>query len=179
MPHPTQTLQWQTLLYPNCLTDNWQMNDSERMALTGLLARQQPACSIEVGTYCAGSLSLISQYSKVVFSIDIDETIPSRFHFPNVSFLTGPSTVILPHLLRELDAAGIPLDFILIDGDHSANGVMQDVACLLSYVPKKPFFVLLHDSFNPECRRGMVNAGWREIPILPLARSGFRPRQSG
>ena len=166
---------WQATLYADCLVDNWQMNDSERMALAGLLARQQPYCSIEVGTYCGGSLSLISQFSKMVFSIDIDDTIPSRFSFPNVSFLTGPSTLILPHLLRELDKARTPVDFILIDGDHSESGVMGDIACLLAYIPKNPFFVLLHDSFNPECRRGMLNAGWEKSPYCHWVDIDFVP----
>jgi len=117
-----------------------------------------------VGTYHGGSLSLISQYSKMVFSIDIDETIPSRLSFPNVSFLTGSSHLILPVLLRELDQAGIPVDFVLIDGDHSTDGVKRDIRCLLHYVPKKPLFVALHDSFNPGCRQGMLEAGWEESP---------------
>lgn len=151
---------WQHALYPDCLCEKWQMNDSERMALTGLLARHTPDCSIEVGTYWGGSLSLISQYSKMVFSIDIDDSIRSRFSFPNVTFLTGASTAILPYLLRELDKANIPLDFVLIDGDHSANGIKADVECLLAYVPKKPLFVVMHDSFNPECRMGMLEAAW-------------------
>ena len=152
------------VLYPGCLCSNWQMNDSERLTLTALLARHQPHCSIEVGTYHGGSLSLISQYSKMVFSIDIDETIPSRLSFPNVSFLTGSSHLILPVLLRELDQAGIPVDFVLIDGDHSTDGVKRDIRCLLPYVPKKPLFVALHDSFNPGCRQGMLEAGWEESP---------------
>src|SRR5579875_1301554 len=150
------------VLYPGCLCSNWQMNDSERLTLTALLARHQPSCSIDVGTYHGGSLSLISQYSKMVFSIDIDETIPSRLSFPNVSFLTGSSHLILPVLLRELDQAGIPVDFVLIDGDHSTAAVKRDIRCLLHYVPKKPLFVALHDSFNPGCRQGMLEAGWEE-----------------
>jgi hypothetical protein len=166
---------WQNALYRDCLLENWQMNDSERMALIGLLAREQPHCSIEVGTYHGGSLSLISQYSKMVFSIDIDKTIPSRMSFSNVSFLTGRSTVILPHLLRELDNADTPVGFVLIDGDHSAEGVMGDVACLIGHVPKKPFFVLLHDSFNPECRRGMLSAGWEKSPYCHWVDIDFVP----
>lgn len=140
--------------------EKWQMNESERMALTGLLARHSPERCIEIGTYCGGSLSLISQYSKMVFSIDTDDSIRSRFSFSNVTFLTGYSTAILPYLLDELEKANIALDFVLIDGDHSANGVKADVECLLTYVPKKPIFVLMHDSFNPECRSGMLNAAW-------------------
>jgi hypothetical protein len=151
------------------------MSDSERMALTGLIARHKPFCSIEVGTYCGGSLSLISQYSKMVFSIDIDETISSRFSFPNVSFLTGRSTLILPHLFNELDKAKIPVEFLLIDGDHSAAGILGDLNCLLDYVPKKPLFVVLHDSFNPECRRGMLEADWQRSPFCHWVDLDFVP----
>ena len=170
---------WKRALYRDCLCENWQMHDSERLALTGLLARHQPYCSIEVGTYHGGSLSLICQYSKLVFSIDIDEAIPSRLNLPNVNFLTGPSHVILPHLLGELDRANIPVEFMLIDGDHSAAGVKRDIACLLSYVPSKPMFVALHDSFNPECRQGMLEAGWERSPYCHWVDLDFIPGKLG
>lgn len=170
---------WKRTLYPDCLCENWQMHDSERLALTGLLARHQPHCSVEVGTYHGGSLSLISQYSKMVFSIDIDKSIPSRFRFPNVTFLTGFSHMILPHLFRELDSAGVALEFMLIDGDHSAAGVKRDIACLLTYVPKKPLFVALHDSFNPECRQGMLEAGWETSPYCHWVDLDFVPGKLG
>jgi len=171
----SSAMAWQNALYPGCLCEKWQMNDSERIALTGLLARHTPHCSIEVGTYFGGSLSLISQYSEMVFSIDVDDTLRSRFTFPNVTFLTGRSTEILPHLLHELDRAHIPLEFMLIDGDHTANGVKSDIACLLTYIPKKPLFVVLHDSFNPECRRGMLEAGWNTSPYCHWVDLDFVP----
>lgn len=166
---------WKRVLYPNCFYEKWQMNDSERLALTGLLARHQPHCSIEVGTYQGGSLSLISQYSKMVFSIDIDPAIASRFNFPNVTFLTGRSHLILPRLLGELDKADIALEFMLIDGDHSRTGVKNDIGSLLTYSPKKPLFVALHDSFNPDCRAGMLEAGWEKSPYCHMVDLDFVP----
>jgi len=54
---------WENIIYPECLMENWQMNHSERLALTAILERHQPKCSIEIGTFKGGSLSLISQYS--------------------------------------------------------------------------------------------------------------------
>ena len=84
-------------MYPGCLRENWQMHDSERLALTALLARRRPRCAIEIGTYQGGSLSLLSQYCEMVFSIDIDPDIPQKLrHLNNVSFLTGPSSAVLP-----------------------------------------------------------------------------------
>jgi hypothetical protein len=172
----TSLRSWREILYPNCLLDNWQMAESERMVLTALLTRHRPQCSIEVGTYCGGSLSLISQYSKMVFSIDIDPVVPERLgDAKNVSFLTGQSSHVAPLLLEELDARGIAVEFILIDADHSAEGVKRDTAWLLEYVPKKPLFVMLHDSFNPECRRGMLETRWARSPYCHWVDLDFVP----
>jgi hypothetical protein len=152
---------WEDILYPGCLRSHWQMNGSERLALTALLARLKPACSIEVGTYHGGSLSLIAQYSGSVVSIDTDPTVATRIgSLPNVHYLTGNSVEILPNLLKQLTNAGVPVEFILIDGDHSAEGVLKDISTILDYVPTKPLFVLLHDSFNPGCRSGMLKTNF-------------------
>jgi glycosyltransferase involved in cell wall biosynthesis len=175
LAHPPAS--WQeslyNVLYPECLRDHWQMHDSERMAVTALLSRLKPVCSIEIGTYMGGSLSLISQFSQIVFSIDIEPVmVPSR---ENVSFLTGPSEIVLPKLLNELDEAGVAPHFILIDADHSTEGVKRDIKMVLDYVPREPLFVMLHDSFNPECRRGMLDAGWSESPYCHFIDVDFVP----
>src|ERR1035438_4459976 len=69
------------VLYPELLTRDWQMSDSERMALTALLARHRPKCGIEIGTYQGGSLSLLSQFCDAVFSIDIDPKVAENFRY--------------------------------------------------------------------------------------------------
>jgi glycosyltransferase involved in cell wall biosynthesis len=164
---PSSFPDWTEVLYPGCDLPNWQQENSERLAIAGVLARQRPRCSIEIGTYRGGSLSLIRQFSDIVFSIDIEPTIPDRFRdFHNVSFLTGSSHAILPILFHELDEAKVPVEFILVDGDHSERGVAQDIACILDYTPKAPLFVLFHDSFNPDCRRGMLTAPWARSPYV-------------
>jgi glycosyltransferase involved in cell wall biosynthesis/cephalosporin hydroxylase len=170
------TRDWQDIVYPGCLRQHWQMNDSERLALTALLARHRPRCAIEVGTYQGGSLSLLGQYCDMVFSIDIDPGIPAKLgHLDRVSFLTGPSAVVLPVLLKELDAAGVAVDFVLIDADHSESGVRSDLELVLAYVPKSPLFVAVHDSFNPDCRRGMLTAPWARSPHVRWVDLDFVP----
>jgi glycosyltransferase involved in cell wall biosynthesis/cephalosporin hydroxylase len=167
---------WEDVLYPNCVIPNWQMHDSERIGLGGLLARQQPGCAIEIGTYYGGSLSLISQYSDIVFSIDIDPEVPSRFSKPeNVSLFTGPSTTVFPELMRVLEAENVAVDFILIDGDHSSEGVRRDINLVLGYVPKKTTMVVMHDSFNPGCRKGMLEANWAACPYVSWIDLDFIP----
>ena len=167
---------WDQVLYADCLGENWQMHDSERLALTAILARHRPEICIEVGTYQGGSLSLISQYARTVFSIDIDPSIPEKFsHFKNVSFLTGPSSFILPALLSEMDRVQIGPDFILIDGDHSRGGVKTDIESVLRYRPIRPFFLVMHDSVNPGCRAGMMEAPWRESRFCQWVDLDFVP----
>lgn len=167
---------WQEILYPCCLCENWQMNESERMGLTSVLHRIKPHCAIEIGTYKGGSLSLISQYAEVVFSIDIDPSIPEKFkQFSNVSFFTGPSQIILPALLRELDQAEIAVDFVLIDGDHSTEGIKRDIEIMLTYIPKSPMFIMMHDGFNPKCRQGMLAAQWEKSPYVHWVDLDFIP----
>ena len=163
-------------LYPGLLTRDWQMSASERLALTAVLSRHRPKCGIEVGTYRGGSLSLLSQFCDAVFSIDIDPKVAENFgYFQNVAFLTGNSSAILPSLLAELDRADMPPEFVLIDGDHSPEGIKRDVGCLLDYTPKRPLFVVMHDSFNPACRRGMLEAGWGRSPYLQWIDLDFVP----
>jgi hypothetical protein len=164
-PAPGRPVPWTDVLYPSCILHNWQTHDGERLALLALLARHKPHCSIEVGTFYGGSLSLIAQFSDIVFSIDIDPEAVRRVRpMPNVTLLTGDSADVLPALFRELTAAHIPVDFILIDGDHSQAGLKRDIALILQYVPLKPLFVVMLNSFNPECRQAMMESAWQESP---------------
>jgi hypothetical protein len=167
---------WTNLLYPSCILEHWQMFDGERLALTGVLARHKPHISIEIGTFHGGSLSLISQCSDIVFAIDIDpQSVVRAGHLPNVTFLTGKSSDILPLLFRELTDAGLSVDFILLDGDHSAEGIKRDISLILEYIPTKPLFVVMHDSFNPGCRQGMLDSPWHESPYCHWVELDFVP----
>ena len=112
----------------------------------------------------------------MVFSIDIDPSIPDKYSFiSNASFFTGPSEIVLPLLMRELDEQHIPIDFVLIDADHSREGVRRDLDIILRYKPKAPLFVILHDSFNQECRYGMLEARWQRSPYVSWVDLDFIP----
>lgn len=161
-------------LYPQLLHGNWQMSHPERMAVAHLLQRIRPKLAIEVGTYQGGSLSLISRFSGWVYSLDIDPKIPAKFaQFTNTTFITESSVTSLPALLARLQAEHAPLEFMLIDGDHSAEGVRCDLNAVLKYQPAREMFVLLHDSFNPECRRGMLAAEWSTARHVAFADLDF------
>ncbi|OEK02480.1 hypothetical protein BFP97_13535 [Roseivirga sp. 4D4] len=136
---------------------DWEMSRAEKYTLIGLLEHLKPDCSIEIGTYRGGSLQVISEYSRKVYSIDISNE-PKRTlkeKFDNVSFSVGKSAEILPDLFKTIENKGGKLNFILVDGDHSKMGVYRDLRAILEYPHKNDLTVLIHDSFNPRSRKGM------------------------
>jgi hypothetical protein len=156
---------------------HWQMTNCERFALAGLLKRLQPKLSLEIGTYMGGSLQVLAQFSKAVISVDIDPTVATRLagKFPNVEFRSGDSSHLLPDLVRELNASKRPVGFVLIDGDHSAEGVRRDIESLLELQPQQEVVFILHDSFNPACREGMRTANWAKSPFVHQVELDFIP----
>lgn len=168
------------VLYPNVPTRNWQMLTSERMALTGLLARLRPRHALEVGVYYGGSLSLIAQFCDRVWALDNDPAVPTRFSIPpNVELRIGDAAEVLASMLDELDAADVALNFVLIDADHSAGAVRRDIEAVIHRPApvREPMFIVMHDSGNPECRRGIYTADWASCPFVHHVELDFVPGQ--
>jgi methyltransferase family protein len=141
---------------------NWMMSCSEKVALIFLLEHLRPKVAIEIGTRDGGSLQVLARFCDRVYSIDTDPDVPRRLEgkFSNVEYLVGRSAQILPPLLDRLQRDGAELGFALVDGDHSAEGVREDLDNLLRFRPIVPFYVVMHDSFNPQCRIGLTRANW-------------------
>ena len=162
--------------YIRCdLVDEWEMTNASRCALIMLLSEIRPECAIEIGTARGGSLSVISRFSKKVYTLDRDPTCRERLgsKFPNVEFITGRSQETLPALLERIQGAGADLGFVLIDAGHSRDEVKQDIENLLRFRPSRPLYVLIHDSFHPSCRRGIVEANWADSPYVHFVELDF------
>jgi hypothetical protein len=140
------------------------MIDAERSAFLALLSILKPQCAIEVGVYKAGSLAILARHCRKVYAIDIDPACAESYsaNFPNVTFITGASQDTLPALIDRLQTTTEPLDFVLIDADHTEQGVRRDIESVLRYRPSRPLYIVVHDSFNPGCRRGIKHAAWSE-----------------
>lgn len=154
-----------------------QMTTCERFALQGLLRRLRPSLSLEIGTYLGGSLQVLSRFSDAVISVDIDPTVKNRLaeKCSNVEFRSGDSSRVLPDLVRELNEQKKPIGFVLIDGNHSGEGVRRDIESLLELQPQQEIIVLLHDSFNPNCRERMRTANWGRCPFVSQVELDFIP----
>jgi cephalosporin hydroxylase len=138
-----------------------QMSFGERAAVEGILAQVRPELAIEIGTAEAGSLRRIAAHSAEVHSIDLShEPLASQSALPDhVTLHTGASAQVLPALLESLAAAARPLDFVLVDGDHSFEGVAGDLKALLESPVTARTVILVHDSMNAEVRAGVESVG--------------------
>jgi cephalosporin hydroxylase len=156
---------------------NWQMTNCEKFALIRSLQNLQPAVAIEVGTYQGGSLQVISRYASEVVSIDIDPTISEQLSglFGNVRFFSGDSSHLLSQTLQSYAGSDKKVGFILIDGDHSTEGVRRDIKALLEWKPEADCVVLFHDAFNPACREGIRTAGWGKSPYVHSVELDYVP----
>jgi len=155
--------------------DEWLMTDAERATLHSLLTTLKPQCAIEVGVYRAGSLAILSALSQKVYALDKDPACESAYasRFPNVEFITGLSQDTLPNLIDRMQSSGEALDFVLIDADHSVEGVRRDINNVLRFRPHWPLYIIMHDSFNPECRRGIIQANWSDNPHAHMVEVDF------
>ena len=154
------------------------MMESERIALTGVLARVRPRGALEVGVYYGGSLSLAAQFSERILAIDIEPAVRDRFPLPdNAELLIGDSTELIPQALARFEQLGIPVEYVLIDADHSAEGVRRDLNLVLQYQPRRPMLILAHDSGNENCRKGILSANWNANPHVYFVQCDFVPGQ--
>ena len=152
---PPEPKTWLPLFeYPR---GRWRMHLNERVALEGVLSAVRPRLAVEVGTEHGGSLARIVAHADEVHSLDLATTAEARAidGAERVTFHEGDSHVLLPALLSRFAEAGRNVDFVLIDGDHSAAGVRRDLEDVLSSPAVGRSVVMLHDTMNPEVRRGL------------------------
>ena len=151
----------------------WHMEYGERAALLFLLNHNKPDVSIEIGTYLGGSLGPISHYSHRVYTFDLRHDDKLKNDYSNVEFITGDTKETLPPLINYLNKSEPFLEFALIDGDHTTEGVMKDIESILNYKPRKPLYILMHDSFNPDVRLGILKAKWESNPYVAAVELDF------
>lgn len=157
---------------------HWQMTRWEKIFLATFVEKYRFSMAIEVGTYLGGSLQVLSKYCQKVISIDISENPKKQLaaHFKNVEFLVGDSKTLLPETLVSLSKKQEQPNLILIDGDHSRNGVHQDIQNALTYyAQEQELFIICHDSFNPQCRQGMLDVDYEAFPNVHFVEIDFIP----
>jgi hypothetical protein len=142
------------------------MSPSERAAIKGVLADLLPEVAIEIGTAEGGSLRRIAERALHVHAFDLTGPAPELAALPNVTFHVGDSHELLRRVLDQLTTSEINVDFVLVDGDHSGEGVKRDVEDLLSSPAISQTLILLHDTANPRVRAGLNAINYRSCAKL-------------
>lgn len=133
----------------------WQMTLGERAALEGILSQLKPRLAIEIGTAEGGSLRCIAKHSGHVHSFDLVPPDLDMSELSRVTLHTGDGHVLLPEALAELAQDGINVDFALVDGDHTSDGVERDTRDLLASSAVRTTVILFHDTMNDDVRAGL------------------------
>ena len=141
----------------------WQMTFGERAALEGLLAELEPKVAIEIGTASGGSLRRLAKYSDEVHSFDLVQPPPTMRALDNVTFHTGEvMRCCLSTSSRSLGRRAI--DFVLVDGDHTADGVRRDLDDLLASDAIARCIIVIHDTANEVVRAGLEMVDYDAYP---------------
>jgi hypothetical protein len=147
-------------------TSPWQMTLGERSALEGVLSQTKPSLSIEIGTAEGGSLRRILAHSTQVHSFDLVKPAEAILELPGVTLHTGDSHVLLGEFLTELERDHVNVDFALVDGDHTAEGVRRDMEALLSSPAVGRCVILIHDTSNEIVREGLERVDYASHPKI-------------
>lgn len=156
----------------------WMMSNWEKHSFISIIQQHKPEVAIEIGNAEGGSLQVLNKLVPKVYALDLYEEVHQKLkpQFPSVEFYTGDSKKILPQLLRSIQEKNEKIGFVLIDGDHTSEGVKADInAVLENYIPVTTLIILFHDSFNPECRKGIVEASWQNCPYVHFVDIDYVP----
>jgi hypothetical protein len=133
------------------LNSNWLMSTREKLGLIGLLHCLKPKKVLELGYHRGGATTWLSQLSEQVISVDVNKFVskaPNLFH--NVEAWNCPTLEAASRIKKE----NLFFDLAIIDADHSRNAVSADINGIINHSD----IILMHDSFNPNCRKGMLDA---------------------
>lgn len=129
----------------------WLMSAREKLALIGLLELLKPKKVIEFGYHRGGATKWLSEYSKSLITVDVNEFVSqAEDEYANVIAWNCPTQEAINKIAEE----SMQFDLAIVDADHSRKAVGSDVTGLLGHAK----IILMHDSSNPECRKGMLDA---------------------
>lgn len=147
----------------------WQMSLGERAAVEGVLTQLNPSLAIEIGSMEGACLRRIAAHAQETHSFDLQP--PSLAVNGNVTVHTGDSHALLAPFLDELSRQGRNVDFVIVDGDHTPEGVRQDIEDLLDSTAVARTVILIHDTANERVRRGVDAvrfAAWPKVAHVEL-----------
>lgn len=153
----------------------WQMTLGERAAMEGVLAQRKPRRAIGIGTAGGRSLRRIAAHAEEVHSFDLVPPRAAVEEMPNVTLHTGDSHQLLPETLERFAEESRNVDFVLVDGDHSADGVRRDLDDLLSSPAVADTVILVYNVTNEQVRSGVDAVRYAAYPKVAHVNLDFVP----
>jgi len=155
---------------------HWQMTHGERYAIEGLLCELKPDLALETGTAEGGSLRRLAAHSKEVHAFDIVPAVKDlESTIANATIHIGDSAETLPEVLESFTSSGRQVDFALIDGDHTSEGVRRDIAAVLASAACTRTVIVFHDTANEVVRAGLESIDLPNHPKVALCELDFVP----
>ena len=130
---------------------DWLMSAREKLGLIGLLFCLKPKKVLELGYHRGGATKWLAEFSEKVITVDVNEFVsdaPNLFH--NVEAWNCPTHQAASKIKKEK----LFFDLAIIDADHSRKATSADINGIIEHSD----IILMHDSFNPDCRKGMMDA---------------------
>jgi len=127
------------------------MTPAERCAIIGLLTELKPDKTLEVGYRFGGCTAHLTNWSGEVHSVDVDPAVlKAAERWPNVI----PHHCDSKNAMKLFREKGESFDFAVIDGDHSRRGAAADLVLAIPICK----VIIVHDTMNPTCRQGYMDA---------------------
>lgn len=130
---------------------DWLMSTREKLGLIGLLELLKPKTVLEFGYHRGGATKWLSRYSGSLITVDVNEFVgQAENDFQNVRAWNCTTQEALKRIKND----SLHFDLAIVDADHSRVAVASDIRGLLDHAN----LILMHDSCNPDCRKGMKDA---------------------
>ncbi len=127
------------------------MSSREKLGLIGLLYCLKPERIIEFGFHRGGTTRWLAQFAKEIITVDVNEFVTNASKkYQNIEAWNCPTS----EALEKIKEKKLAFDLAIVDADHSRKAVCKDISGLIKHAD----VILMHDSFNPECRKGMQDA---------------------
>jgi predicted O-methyltransferase YrrM len=147
-----------------------QMLPRERLYLYTTVLALAPERCLEIGVAEGGSSRIIHAAlcdlgkGRLVALDPQPRVLPEevRLMADRVTFLSLPSP---QGLQKAREVAGGLFDFVLVDGDHSTEGVLDDLEGLIE-VTRPGTLILAHDAYYPLVERGIRAALQERLPFV-------------
>jgi predicted O-methyltransferase YrrM len=160
-----------------------QMVLPERMLLFALIYGLRPTLALEIGTAEGGSAMIICAAMDMagcgkLVCVDPNPKIAPE-HWSRIAHRTalvsGASSEV-EVIRRAAGGENVQFDFVLVDGDHAYQGVLNDIEIVSQFLHEGSY-VLFHDAHFVEVKEA-IDASLRQYPFLDCGLLSLEAKQT-